>query len=162
MATREQLFARLEQLGVETKTVEHPHVYTVEEVNALDMDIPGQKCKNLFLKDHKGLLWLVVARDDATVHLGSLLSVLGASRKLRFASSELLKEHLGVEPGSVTPFGLINDVEHKVRVALDKQLLGKDLLSFHPLECNASTAISPTGLVKFLDSTGHTFTTVDL
>lgn len=154
-ATREQLFARLAELGIATETTDHEPVYTVEESQALCGGIPGGHCKNLFLKDKKGVLWLVVTLEDAQVDLKTLPKVIGSAR-LSFGKGELMSEVLGVEPGSVTPFALINDEEQKVQVVLDETMLRHDSLNYHPLKNDATTTISSQDLVKFIQSCGHT------
>src|SRR5262245_11212771 len=131
-ATREDLFARLGGLGIETVTVEHPALFTVEESKRLRGDIPGAHSKNLFLKCKKGTLWLVVALESTAVDLKTLHGRLGCGR-LSFGSAELLEEVLGVTPGSVTPFSVINDTRSQVRVVLDQALMAYDRLNFHPL-----------------------------
>ena len=154
-ATREELFARLKTLGIETTTKDHAPVYTVEEARALRGEISGGHCKNLFLKDKKGVLWLVVTLEDAQVDLKSLPKTIGSAR-LSFGKGELLGEVLGVEPGSVTPFALINDAEQKVEVVLDETMLSHKVLNYHPLKNDATTSISSEDLVKFIQSCGHT------
>ena len=154
-ATREDLFARLDQLGITTTTVDHAPVYTVEESQALCGGIPGGHCKNLFLKDKKGVLWLVVTLEDAQVDLKTLPKTIGSGR-LSFGKSELLGEVLGVQPGSVTPFALINDVDRKVEVVLDETMLSHEVLNYHPLKNDATTSIASSDLVKFVESCGHT------
>ncbi len=120
--SREDLFARFAELGVDTTTHEHPAVFTVEEARAHCGHLPGGHCKSLFLKDKKGQLWLVVTRDDRVVDLKRLAKALGA-KTFSFGKPELLMEVLGVIPGSVTPFGLINDTERRVRVVLDAEMM---------------------------------------
>ena len=111
----EQLIAYLDGLGIETTTHSHPPVFTVEEAQALRGTLPGGHCKNLFLKDKKGRLWLVVALEDSAVDLKTLDKRIGSAR-LSFGNGDLLREVLGVRPGSVTPFAVINDTGHRVTV----------------------------------------------
>ena len=153
-ATREDLFARLSSLGIDTKTVDHPPVYTVEEAQALRGEIPCGHCKNLFLKDDKGAIWLVVCLEEAQIDLKAAPARIG-SRRLSFGKPDLLKEVLGVEPGSVTPFALINDTANRVNVVLDAAMMAHDLVSYHPLENTATTTIRPADLVTFIRSCGH-------
>ena len=105
----DELFAYLDSLGIAHKTVSHPPVFTVEEARALRGQVAGGHTKNLFLRDKKGALFLVVALEDAAIELKSLHRLLGASGRFSFGSAELLRETLGVEPGAVTPFAAIND-----------------------------------------------------
>jgi Ala-tRNA(Pro) deacylase len=153
-ATRQQLLDRLNALGIETSTREHAPVYTVEEARALRGEIPGGHCKNLFLKDDKGNLWLIVCLEEAEVDLKAAPAKIG-SRRLSFGRAELLREVLGVEPGSVTPFGLINDTEQRVNVVLDAGMMAHELLNYHPLENTATTTIRAADLVAFIRSCGH-------
>jgi Ala-tRNA(Pro) deacylase len=153
-ATRQQLLDRLNTLGIETSTKEHAPVYTVEEARALRGEIPGGHCKNLFLKDDKGNLWLIVCLEEAEVDLKAAPAKIG-SRRLSFGRAELLREVLGVEPGSVTPFGLINDTGQRVNVVLDAGMMAHELLNYHPLENTATTTIRAADLVAFIRACGH-------
>ncbi|MCP5083875.1 MAG: prolyl-tRNA synthetase associated domain-containing protein [Alphaproteobacteria bacterium] len=153
-ATRDDLIARLAELGIETTTKDHAPVYTVEEARALRGEISGGHCKNLFLKDKKGVLWLVVTLEDAQVDLKALPQKIGSGR-LSFGKGELLAEVLGIEPGSVTPFSLINDTEQKVKVVLDAAMMAHEVLNYHPLKNDATTSVSSQDLLKFVQSCGH-------
>ena len=153
-ATEEDLFARLSALGIETETVRHPAVFTVEESKALRGDLSGGHTKNLFLKDKKGALWLVVALEDRAVDMKDLRRRIG-SAQLSFGRPELLKEVLGIDPGSVTPFALINDTENRVNVVLDLEMMSLQALNFHPLTNTATTSVTPEGLAAFIRSCGH-------
>ncbi len=160
-ATRNELFTRLENLGIETETRDHAPVFTVEEARALRGQIPGGHCKNLFLKDKKGVLWLIVALEDAQIDMKTLPQKIGAAR-LSFGKPDLLMEVLGVEPGSVTPFALINDRETRVNVILDAAMMRHDLVSYHPLENTATTTLPPAQLERFIRACGHEPRTVEL
>ena len=151
----DELFAYLDSLGIAHQTVRHPPVFTVEEARALRGQVPGGHTKNLFLRDKKGALFLVVAPEDAAIELKSLHRLLGASGRFSFGSAELMRETLGVEPGSVTPFAVINDKAGRVTVILDAAMMAHDLLNFHPLVNTGTTTISREGLLKFLEATGH-------
>jgi Ala-tRNA(Pro) deacylase len=153
--TPEDLFAYLDSLGVAHKTVTHPAVFRVGESRELRGQIPGAHTKNLFLRDKKGTAFLVVALEDAAIELKSLHRLLGASGRFSFGSAELMRELLGVEPGSVTPFAAINDTARRVAVVLDAALMAHAVLNFHPLQNTATTTISREGLVTFLEATGH-------
>lgn len=156
-----RLLAFLDSLGITGRTVRHPPVYTVEEAKALRGNIPGAHCKNLFLKDKKDQLWLVVAPEERPVDLKSLDKRIGAAR-LSFGKAELLREVLGVEPGSVTPFALLNDVGRRVRVVLDRGMMQMRPLNYHPMHNAATTTIQPEDLARFLAATGHDPLVVDL
>jgi len=149
-----KLFNRFTELGIKTRTVSHPATHTVEESSAIDKDLPGGHTKNLFLKCKKGGLYLVVAQSDTVIKLNQLHKRLGSGR-LSFGKAELLKEVLGVEPGSVTPFALINDREALVQVVLDERMMEHEFLNYHPLENTATTNISRVDLVRFIEACGH-------
>lgn len=153
-ATRESLLAYLDELGIETRTVDHPPVFTVDEAKSLRGDLAGGHTKNLFLKDKKGKLWLVVCLEDRQVDLKALRKRLGAAQ-LSFGKAELLIEKLGIEPGSVTPFSVINDTDGEVTLVLDRQMLDMEPLNFHPLKNDATTQIAPADLIAFARATGH-------
>ena len=152
--TPDQLFQRLTDLGINASTTEHEAVFTVEQARALRGEIPGGHCKNLFLKDKKGALWLVVCLEDAVIDLKALPALIGAAR-ISFGKAELLSEVLGVEPGSVTPFALINDSSHRVNVVLDAKMMQHDVVSYHPLINTATVTLAPDDLLKFISSCGH-------
>jgi Ala-tRNA(Pro) deacylase len=154
-ATPDELFAYLDSLRIAHQTVSHPPVFTVEEARTLRGQVPGGHTKNLFLRDKKGALFLVVAPEDAAIELKSLHRLIGASGRFSFGSADLMRETLGVEPGSVTPFAVINDKDARVTVILDAALMAHDLLNFHPLVNTGTTTVSREGLLKFLEATGH-------
>ena len=129
-ATPDELFAYLDSLGVAHQTVSHPAVFTVEEARTLRGRIAGGHTKNLFLRDKKGALFLVVAPEDAMIELKSLHRLLGASGRFSFGSAALMRETLGVEPGSVTPFAVINDKAGQVTVILDAAMMAHETLNF--------------------------------
>jgi Ala-tRNA(Pro) deacylase len=153
-ATPDELFARLDALGIRQVTHRHAALHTVAESVELRGSLPGGHCKSLFLKDRKGGLWLVVVLEDRRLDLKALADLLGAPR-FSFASPELLLEVLGVTPGSVTPFALMNDRTHRVRVVLDAEMLRHDPVNYHPLENTATTALSPEDLRRFIADCGH-------
>jgi Ala-tRNA(Pro) deacylase len=154
-ATPTDLFAFLDRLGIAHKTVTHPPLFTVEQSRALRGMIPGGHTKNLFLKDKKDALYLVVALEDAAVDLKGLHRRLGASGRFSFGSADLLRQALGVEPGAVTPFAAINDTGRRVSVVLDAAMMERDTLNYHPLDNTMTTSIACDGLMKFLEATGH-------
>ena len=154
-ATPEDLFRRLDDLGIPYTNHTHPPVFTVEESRALRGDLPGGHCKNLFLRDKKRNLWLVVADEALKVDLKALRGPLGSSGTLSFGQPDLLMEVLGVIPGAVTPFALINDTGHRVSVILDAAMLKDDVLNYHPLDNAQTTAIRPADLVAFIRAGGH-------
>lgn len=155
-ATPDQLFTFLDSLGISHPTVTHPPLFTVEQSQSLRGKIPGGHTKNLFLRDKKQAVYLVTALEDADIDLKGLHRVLGASGRFSFGSSDLLLELLGVTPGSVTPFGAINDTAGRVTVVLDAPLMEHAIINAHPLTNTMTTSIARGDLVKFLEATGHT------
>lgn len=153
-ATREILFARLAELGIQTVTVEHEAVFTVAESSHLERNLEGGHTKNLFLKDAKGQLFLVVAESHTPVDLKSLHKKIGAAR-LSFGKPELLMEVLGVPAGSVTALALINDDQKRVSVVVDERLMGYERINCHPLVNTATTSIARDDLLRFMRATGH-------
>ena len=153
-ASRAELLAFFDQLAIKTETFDHPPVFTVEEAKSVHDQVPGGHCKNLFCKDEKGVLWLIVALADSAIDLKAAPQKIG-SRRLSFGKPELLMEVLGVEPGSVTPFSLINDKENRVNVILDEAMMKLDMLNFHPLKNDASTTITALDLLNFIKACGH-------
>ncbi len=154
MLSPQQLFDRLDALGLAHRTVNHPPVFTVEEAKAHRGELPGHHIKNLFLRNKKEEMWLVVALEDRAIDLNGLGEMLGAGR-LSFGSPERLRKYLGVEPGSVTPFAVINDGGHQVKLALDRGLQAGGPVNAHPLVNTMTTAIALPDLLRFLESTGH-------
>lgn len=152
-ATEEDLIARLTELEIQTVTHRHAPMFTVEESRALRGDLPGGHCKTLFLRDKKRNPWLVVALEDRVIDLKALTKAIGAKR-LSFGSVDLLWDVLGVTPGAVTPFALINNGESRVQVVLDKGMLDLDPLNYHPLHNEATTAIAPGDLLRFVRAMG--------
>lgn len=153
-ARPEDLFARLDALGIATATHDHPPLFTVEDSKRLRGDLPGGHCKNLFLKDKRGELFLAVVLEDRRIDLKWLSKRVDA-RSLSFATAEMLEAMLGVTPGAVTPFAAINDTEGRVRILLDRAMLARAPLNYHPLTNDRTTAIDPADLVRFLEATGH-------
>lgn len=151
--TRAELEAFLGAIGVAFRSHEHPAVFRVEEGLDIKAGMPGAHTKNLFLKDKKGQLWLISARQDTIIDLKRLHRHIGSDR-LSFGNAELMFQTLGVTPGSVTAFGLINDRDHRVRFVLDKALDDADVVNFHPLTNTATTAVSREGLRAFLAAIG--------
>ena len=149
-----ELLARLDELGIEHRTVQHPPVFTVEEARAVRGPIEGAHTKNLFVRDKKGKMWLIVALEDRRIDLRALAGALGHKR-FSFGSAERLMKYLGVIPGAVTPLAVINDTGGSVQVALDEGLRDFHLWNFHPLDNAMTTAISPDGMVRFLEAVDH-------
>jgi Ala-tRNA(Pro) deacylase len=150
---RAELLDFLDDIGVEHRTVDHPAVFRVAEGHDIKSDLPGGHSKNLFLKDKKGQLWLISARQDTVIDLKRAPKVIGSDR-LSFGSPELMVEVLGVTPGSVTALALINDREKRVRFVLDLALAESEPVNFHPMTNTATTALSREGFRRFLAAIG--------
>jgi Ala-tRNA(Pro) deacylase len=155
------LYRHLVAVGIGWKTYGHEPAFTVEQARDLRGTIAGGHTKNLFLKDRKDGLWLIVLREDLRVDLNALARQLDSPR-FSFGSGELLAATLGVPPGAVTPFALLNDSARNVRLVLDEDLLKLNPLNFHPLRNDKTTAIAASDLVRFVGSCGHTAMVVRL
>lgn len=153
--TDEGLFARLDGLEIAYRTHRHPPLFTVEESQALRGALPGIHIKNLFLRDKKKKIWLITALEDRKIDLKALRRRLGAKGALSFGSAELLMAHLGVQPGAVTPFGIINDRAGDVSVVLDQAIFGPDPLNAHPMRNDMTIALAPGDLIRFLETESH-------
>ena len=160
MKTRPDLIAFFDAHGVDHDTTDHAAVFRVGEGEGIKDDIPGAHTKNLFLKDAKGRLWLISAQDDTAIDLKRLHTVIGSAR-LSFGSAELMEQVLGVTPGSVTAFGLVNDVERRLTFVLDWRLAQAERVNFHPLTNTATTGVSREGFAAFLAALGVTPIVVD-
>jgi Ala-tRNA(Pro) deacylase len=147
--TSDELLAFLGAHGVAHATLEHPAVFRVGEASPDLEALPGGHSKNLFLRDHKGALWLVSALQTTRIDLKALPAVIGSGR-LSFGKAELLEEVLGVTPGSVTAFALVNDRERRMRFVLDRALGEADPVNFHPLRNTATTSVNQAGFRAFL------------
>ena len=154
-ATPQELMQRLEDLGIQATTHRHEPVFTVEEAQTVKGELPGAHTKNLFLRDKKGTMWLVVALHDRDVDLHALAAVLDTRGRLSFGSAERLMRYLGVTAGSVTPFALMNDHGKKVSVLLDEGLRGQDVWNAHPLDNAMTTAVTREEMLLFLEAVEH-------
>ena len=159
--TPEELFARFDELGIAHRTYCHPPVFTVAEATALRGSLPGAHCKSLFFKDKKGGFWLAVMLEERRIDLKKLAARLAAPR-FSFGGTDDLHQLLGVRPGSVTPFALLNDVRHLVTPVLDAAMLQYEPLNYHPLANDRTTAISAADLLRLIDASGHVPRLVDL
>lgn len=159
-ASPTDLFAFLDTHDIAHSTVEHAATFTVDEGRDLKASLPGGHSKNLFMKDKDGTLVLISAWAESKLRLNQLHKLIG-TRRLSFASAELMSDCLGVVPGSVTVFGLMNDKQNRVQFIADAALMGFDTVNFHPLVNTATTAISQADLRRFVELTGHSLTEVD-
>ena len=153
-ATPDDLFAFLDRLGIAHPTITHPPMFTVEEAKRLRGALSGGHTKNIFLKDKRDAVFLVVALEHAAIELKTLHHRLGAAR-FSFGPADLMRDLIGVEPGAATPFGVINDTGRRVTVVLDEAMMGHATLNYHPLVNTMTTSIGRDDLVKFLRATGH-------
>ena len=154
--TPEELFAYLDSLGIAHKTQYHPPVFTVAESQALRDEIPGGHTKNLFLKDKKDQYFLLTVDEHATVDLKTVHQIVGGASKFSFGKPEKLMEYLGVIPGAVTAFGIVNDHGKNVTIVLDADLMKNEIINCHPLSNDATTSVSSADLIRFVEATGHT------
>lgn len=154
-ASPERLFARLTELGIVTTTAHHPPVFTVEEAKRHRGHIPGIHTKNLFLRNKKEQMWLVVCHQDRVVDLKLLSQQLGSRSRLSFGSPQRLMRYLGVVPGAVNPFAVINDRQGLVTVVVDRAILGNEPLNFHPLDNAQTTSITVEDFLRFLSAEEH-------
>lgn len=156
------LLEYLQAAGFETTTDRHAAVFTVDESQALHRKLEGGHTKNLFLKDKKSNYFLLTAQQDTEINLKQLHKLIGASGRLSFGKPDMLEELLGVKPGSVTAFGLINDRDAKVKFSIDQRLLEHEIINCHPLTNEATTSIGKEDLLAFARATGHDPLIVDL
>lgn len=153
--TPDDLFAFLAGLGIPVTTVTHPPLFTVADSQALRGEIPGGHTKNLFLKDRKDQYFLLTVEEEATVDLKTIHTLIGAAGRVSFGRPEALMDLLGVIPGAVTAFGIINDTERRVKVFIDQALLEHAVVNAHPLTNEATTSIAAQDLLRFIAATGH-------
>lgn len=149
------LYALFRELGIESRTMEHPAAFTVAEAQTVRGLVPGAHTKNLFLKDKKSALFLVTALEDTPIDLKRLHETIGGKGRLSFGSPERLVEALGVTPGSVTPLALVNDTAGAVTFVLDERLAAHEIINVHPLRNTATTTLSMPDFLRFLDRIGH-------
>ena len=157
MRGQNELYELLERLSIKFEYHEHPPLATIEEARIHWKDYNSARCKNIFFRNHKGdKHYLVILEHLRQLDIHDLEKRLRQG-KLSFASDQRLKKHLGVEPGSVSPFGLINDTEHHVHLFIDEKLNESERLAFHPNINTASLVVSKSDFLKFLSYTGNTF-----
>jgi Ala-tRNA(Pro) deacylase len=153
--TQDDLFAFLDSLGVAHTTKRHEPVFTVAESVALRDEIPGGHTKNLFVKDKKDNYFLLTVEENATVDLKTVHTLIGGASKVSFGRPEKLMEYLGVIPGAVTAFGVINDTDRQVKIIVDEDLMKDEIVNCHPLVNDATTSIASKDLLRFIEATGH-------
>lgn len=153
--TPDDLFAFLAGLDIPVTTVTHPPLYTVADSQALRGEIAGGHTKNLFLRDRKDQYFLLTVEEEAAVDLKTVHTLIGAAGRVSFGRPEALMELLGVIPGAVTAFGVLNDTERRVKVFIDEALLEHAVINAHPLTNEATTSIAAQDLLRFIRATGH-------
>lgn len=149
MLETSNLLADMKSKGVEFKACSHAPVMTMAESEKLDLQLQGERCKNLFLQDRKGRKYLVVTRGDKVINLNNLRQVLGATR-LSMASSDQLQGLLGVKSGALSPLAIVNDAMLEVELVIDDSLRGAVNLILHPLLNSMSVQIDSKSLVSYL------------
>jgi Ala-tRNA(Pro) deacylase len=159
---QQELIEFLESLGIKVSPVSYPAHRTVEEGRLLRGDMPGTFTKNLLLKDKKGRLFLVVAEETRSIDLRTLHVKVGANGRLGFASPDIVREVLGVEPGAITPLALMHDRNRATTVVLDEKIMNDDQLNFHPLVNTESIGLVPTQLMQFITATRHQYIVANL
>lgn len=159
--TPDSFMAALTALNIPFDLYHHKAVFTVEESETVDANIPGTHCRNLFLRDKKKKNFLLVLQNATEVDINKLPPIIDSAR-LSFGSADRLWEYLGVRPGSVCPFSITNDTDHKVKIILDKSMMETDLVAYHPLINTMTITVTPSDLIKFIESTGHEAHIVDL
>ena len=155
-----ELYALFRAHGIAWTHHTHPPLHTVEESRALRGDLAGSHVKNMFLKDRKDRLWLITCLEHRQIRIRDLEKEIGA-QKCSFGKPDLLWDTLGLLPGAVSPFGLINDPGHCVTAVLDRQMLEHDPINAHPLHNQATTGVSAADFRRFLEITGHAPVLVD-
>lgn len=153
--TADDLFAFLDELGITYENREHRAVFTVAEGDDLRAEIPGGHTKNLFVKDKKSRYFLLTVEEYATVDLKQVHNLIGASGRVSFGKPDAMMDYLGVEPGSVTALGAINDTARQVTFILDADLMENETINCHPLRNTATTSIGRDDLLRFIRATGH-------
>lgn len=157
----EALFELFQRLDIAYEVHHHAPIFTVEEGEHLKADIPGTHCRNLFIRDKKKQMFLVVLANETDVDLKALPDLLDCGR-ISFGSSDRLWEYLGIRPGSVCPFCAVNDKNHDVSVILDAHMMQSDIVNYHPLDNTMTVSLSPADLLKFFAYTGHQPRIIDL
>jgi Ala-tRNA(Pro) deacylase len=155
------LLKLLKSLNIEHTLHNHDPIFTVEEGAHLKENIAGLHCRNLFLRDKKKRMFLVVVGNDTKVDLKALEKQLECAR-LSFGSPDRLWEYLGIRPGSVCPFCVLNDPKHLVQVVLDKDMMTANIVNYHPLDNAMTVGLTPAALLKFFEHTKHSPITLDL
>jgi len=162
MRGQEELYKVLNTLGIEFEYHEHPPLATIEDAKTHWKDYNSGRCKNIFFRNHKGdRHYLVILEHLRQLNIRDLEQRLKQG-KLTFASDQRLKKYLGVEPGSVSPFGIINDHEKHVHLFIDQKLQEENRLAFHPNNNTATLVISKHDFLRFLEQSGNSYEFISL
>lgn len=159
--TPDQLFAILDELEIKYEVFNHKPIFTVAEGLDMERNIPGLHCRNLFIRDKKGKMFLVVAANETKVNMKELQTKLECGR-LSFGSHDRLWQYLGIRTGSVCPFCIINDKAGDVEIILDEYMMNAELVNYHPLDNSMTMGLTPQDLIKFIKHTGHEPRTMDI
>lgn len=159
--SKEQLTSHLDGINIAYKLYEHEPIFTVEQGKHLKESIPGTHCRNLFLRDKKKAMFLVVAANETKIDLKKLPDLLG-SKRLSFGSAERLWDNLGIRQGSVNPFCIINDTDDQITMILDASMMDKPLVNYHPMDNALTVGLTPQELISFIESINHNYKIVDL
>lgn len=159
--TAAQLLALLQQIGIDYRLYQHQPVFTVAESLEIERDMPGAHCRNLFVRDKKENMYLVVAQNETRIDMKKLSDLLGCGR-LSFGSAERLWQYLGVRPGSVCPFAIINDKDKAVTIILDAAMMQNAIVNYHPMENHMTVGLAPADLMRFIEHSGHVPRLMDL
>lgn len=160
-ATPKELLEKLENLGIDFALHHHRAVFSVGEADDVDAAIPGAHTRNLFVRDKKENMFLITLLAHTKIDLVRLAFLLGAGR-LSFGSPDRLMKYLGVTPGSVTPFSVMNDHDKKVTLILDAEMMREKIVNYHPLINTMTIGLTPGALLNFLETTGHKPQIIDL
>ena len=161
MIFKDDLIRILNDNGFEYFLEEHAPLFTVEDSKSLRGQIEGAHSKNLFLKDAKANFFLISIEESASIDLKKTMQQI-QSKKLSFAKPEYLQDILGTEPGSVSPFALLNDTKKQVKFYLDRSFLDSETVNFHPLINTATVNISPQNLIELIEKYHNPVNYIDL
>lgn len=162
MVGQEKVYQTLKTLGIDFEYLEHPEAPTIEIAKKYWTNLDSTHCKNLFFRNHKGNRhYLVIFHCDQNLAIRDLEQLLKQG-KLSFASEKRMEKYLGLKPGSVSPFGLVNDTEHHVYVFLDVNLKQAPKLSFHPNDNRASLAIKTADFIRYMQHSGNGYEWIKL
>jgi Ala-tRNA(Pro) deacylase len=159
---QEKVYRRLNELNISFEYYQHQAAPTIEEAMKCWRGLESTFCKNLFFRNHKGNKhYLVVIEHSYNLDIHDLEHRLKQG-KLSFASAERLQKYLGLKAGSVSPFGLVNDIEHQVHVFVDINLKKATKLSFHPNDNTASLVVKYDDFLRYMDASGNSYEFIEM